>query len=202
MTTSTSATTADRRLGLPTLTGRLQYFVATSIDGFLAADDHGLDWLLQFDFAEFQPRYDAFRTNIGALVMGARTYEFIVAQGIDAWTYGATPCWVMTHGEHPVPDGADVTFVEDDAASVFRAATAAAGDLDVWLVGGGDVAAQFARTGLIDDLVVTIVPVLLGSGKRLHPDVSVLEPMHLVDTHRFASGAIELRYEVHPQRAS
>ena len=71
---------------------------------------------------------------------------------------------------------------------------AAAGS-DVWLVGGGDVAAQFARLGLVDELIVTMVPVLLGSGMRLHPDVAVTTPLRLVDTHRFASGAVELAFE-------
>ena len=173
---------------------RTQYYAATSIDGFIADDQHGLDWLTQFEFAQFQERYDRFIADVGAIVMGARSYEFIVGMGDDAWTYGDTPCWVMTHREHSVPPGADVQFFAGDVRDVHRSAIEAASGSNVWLLGGGDVAAQFAQHGLIDELILTIVPVLLGSGKRLHPDVAVTTPLRLVDTHRFDNGAIELRY--------
>lgn len=175
---------------------RTQYFAATSIDGFIADDDHGLDWLLQFDFAEFQPRYDAFFADVGAIVMGARSYEFIVSGGDAAWTYADTPCWVLSHRELPVPDGASVTFARGDVAEVQAAAVAAAAGRNVWLLGGGDVAAQYARLGLIDELIVTVVPVLLGSGKSLLPGVAVTKPLEARDVHVFDSGAIEVRYSL------
>jgi dihydrofolate reductase len=179
------------------MTSRLKYFAATSIDGFLADDRHGLDWLMQFDFAEFQERYDAFLSGIGAIVMGARSYEFILAQGPEAWTYGDMPCWVLTHRDQPVPPGANVHFSAGDVQATYDAAAAAARDRDVWLLGGGDVAAQFAQLDLIDDLIVTVMPILLGSGMRLHPDVAITEPLRLVETHQFASGAMELTYRMH-----
>lgn len=173
-----------------------QYFAATSIDGFLADDDHSLDWLMQFDFAEFQPRYDAFFAQVGAIIMGARTYEFIVGNGADAWTYGDIPCWVLTHGALPQPPraGARVTMVGTGVRDVHAAAVDAAGERNVWVLGGGDVAAQLATHHLIDELIVTVVPVLLGSGKRLHPDVAVTTPLSLTESHQFPSGAVELRY--------
>lgn len=178
------------------MTTRTQYYAATSIDGFLADAEHGLDWLLQFDFAEFQARYDAFFARVGAIVMGARTYEFILGQGDEAWTYGDLPCWVLSHREQPVPAAADVRFFAGDAREAHAAAVAAAAGGNVWVLGGGDVAAQLARHELIDDLIVTIVPVLLGSGMPLHPGVAVTRPLRLVDTHRFDSGAIELVYDL------
>jgi dihydrofolate reductase len=176
---------------------RTQYFAATSIDGFLAAEDDGLEWLLQFDFAQFQGRYDEFVAGIGSIVMGARSYEFIVASGDEtAWPYGDTPCFVLAHHDHPIPVGANVTFVHGDIQAAHRSAIEAAAGRNVWLLGGGDVAAQLATRGLIDDLIVTVVPVVLGSGKQLLPGVELTEPLRLVDTHRFASGAVELRYSL------
>lgn len=175
---------------------RTQYYAATSVDGFLADDEHGLDWLLQFDFAEFQQRYAAFVAQVGAIIMGARSYEFILGQGDSAWTYGDTPCWVLTHHEHPVPAGADVRFAAGDVRVAHSAAVEATRDRNVWLVGGGDVAAQLARHELIDDLLLTVMPVLLGSGMRLHPDVAVTTPLELVDVHRYDSGAIEVTYRM------
>lgn len=183
------------------MASRTQYFAATSIDGFLADDEHGIDWLLQFDFAEFRERYDAFLTHTGAILMGARSYEFLLSQGDAAWTYGDLPCFVLSHQTFDVPHGADVQFVRGDVRVVHADAVAAAGGKNLWLLGGGDVAAQLSRLRLIDDLILTVVPVLLGRGKRLHPDVAVTAPLHLVDVHRFASGAIELTYEMWSNRS-
>jgi dihydrofolate reductase len=178
------------------MAGRTQYFVASSIDGFIAANDDGLDWLLQFDFAEFQARYDEFFAGVGAIVMGARTYEFLLAGGADAWTYADTPCWVLTHREYSTPGGANVTFLAGDAHAAHAAPLRAAGDRNVWVLGGGDVAAQLVAADLVDELILTIVPILLGSGKQLVPGISNTHSHRLLDLHRYESGAVELRYEL------
>lgn len=175
------------------MTSRTQYYAATSLDGFLADDDHGIDWLMQFGFEEFQERYDAFMANVGAIVMGARTYDFVIAQN-EPWGYATTPTFVVTHGSYAAPDDADVRYVSGDVREVHAAASAAAGDRNVWMMGGGDLAAQFTEHDLIDELVITLMPVLLGSGKPLHPGVAVTTPFRLTNTHAYASGAIELAY--------
>ena len=94
-----------------------QYFVASSLDGFIATRDDNLDWLLQFDgFAGGQESYDAFMADVGCIVMGGDTYAWLRKHEPDNWPYPATPCWVFTHHEHSVPKGADVTFVRGPVA--------------------------------------------------------------------------------------
>lgn len=73
---------------------------------------------------------------------------------------------------------------------------AAAGERDLWVVGGGNVASQFADKGLLDELLVTIVPVVLGEGKPLFDRRLPGAPMQLTGTRAFDSGMVEVRYEI------
>ncbi|MGG7510136.1 dihydrofolate reductase family protein [Plantibacter sp. YIM 135249] len=177
------------------MTNRI-YSVASSIDGFIATPEDDLDWLLRFGFEEFQEHYDAFFARIGALVMGSATYEFIRASGPDAWSYGELPVWVLTTRELEAIEGANVTFVEGDVGGLLARIDASAGGKDVWIVGGGPVAAQFAAAAALDELWLTVMPVVLGEGKPLLPLREIDDAYRLVGTTPFPSGAVELRYAI------
>ncbi|GAA4810061.1 dihydrofolate reductase family protein [Nocardioides caeni] len=151
---------------------RTVYYTATTLDGFLADPDDSLAWLMRQDLDEEGPQnYGAFIAGIGALVMGSTTYEWVLdhlgATG-EAWSY-AQPTWVMTTRELAVPEGADVRFARGDVRDLQAELAAAAGDLDVWVVGGGDLAGQYADAGLLDEVIVSIAPVVLGAGRPLLP---------------------------------
>src|SRR5512139_3547163 len=161
----------------PTMT-RTQYYVAASLDGYIADADGRLDWLFQFDGAEgVKEHYERFMSEVGALVMGARTYDFVLAQG-GAWAYAGLPTWVFTHRELPVPPGADVRFTTEDVRAVHARTVEAAHGRNVWMIGGGDLAAQCLAHGLLDELHLGIAPVFLGAGAPLLP-ASVRTPLVL-----------------------
>lgn len=141
----------------------LVYYVAQSLDGFVADRDDALDWLLQFGFDTFQQHYDEFFAGVGAIIMGASTYRWLAATG-EAWPYPGLPCWVLTHRTLPPMGGAEGVITATDVPAVARAARAAAGDRSVWVVGGGQTAAQFAEHGELDELRVTVMPITLGDG--------------------------------------
>jgi len=174
----------------------VQYYVASSLDGFIADAEGGLTWLTQFGFDSFQSGYDVFLGGVGALVMGARTYEFILGEGDDAWQYGERPAWVVTSRELPSLPGARVTFT-DDVTGALQDAREAAGDRNVWVVGGGAVAAQLADLELIDELHLTYVPVVLGSGTPLLPLTQPTRPLALLGSTVFENGAVEVVYSYH-----
>jgi dihydrofolate reductase len=171
-----------------------QYYVAATVDGFIADDDDRIDWLLDFGFEEFAAHFDAFMSGVGAIVMGSATYEYILGEGPSAWEYGALPTWVLTSRSLPGIEGASIEIGALDVAEAHARATAAAGGKNVWVVGGGAVAAQFADAGLLDQMLVTIVPVFLGTGKRLLPLASGPKRVRLEGTTTFPSGSIELVY--------
>ena len=83
--------------------------------------------------------------------------------------YGDRPGWVFTHRSLPAVPGVDLRFVSGDVAASYDAMAAAAGDRDVWVVGGGDLVGQFDDAGLLDEVVAGICPVTLGAGAPLLP---------------------------------
>lgn len=146
------------------------YYTATTLDGFIADAQDSLDWLLsQPQDEDGAMGYDDFVQDVGAIVMGRTTYEWVRdhldSEG-ESWSYDM-PAWVMTHADLPMIQGADVRFARGDVREVHTAMVEAAGGKDLWVVGGGDLAAQFAAAGLLDELVLSIAPVTLGSGRPL-----------------------------------
>lgn len=168
------------------------YFTATSLDGFIATREHSLDWLLKQDFDENGPMaYPGFIERIGALAMGASTYEWVMRHDDGAWGY-EQPTWVFTHRDLVVPEGADVRVTHADVRDVHAAMTTAADGNDLWIVGGGDLAGQFADAGLLDEVWLQYAPVTLGGGAPVLPRDLDLELVDVARNRAFMCG----RYRV------
>lgn len=180
---------------------KTQYYTASSLDGFIATPEDSLDWLFQLgDVAETS--YPAFIQNVGALAMGATTYEWMLrhAVGPDAeprepWPYHQ-PTWVFTNRTLPLVNGADIRFVRGDVRPVHKAMVDAAGGKNLWIVGGGNLAGQFHDAGLLDELFVQIGSVTLGAGKPLLPRTITTPPLELVSVKAVGAGFAELHYVV------
>ncbi|MGR2751591.1 dihydrofolate reductase family protein [Agromyces arachidis] len=173
---------------------RIQYYVASTLDGFIADEHDDLAWLLQFGMADFTDHYERFVAEVGALVLGATTYEWVLREG-GGWPYGSLPTWVLTHRDLPVPAGADIRFASGDIVPVADAASAAAAGRNVWLIGGGPVAARFLEAGRLDEILVTYMPVALGRGRPLLPVGAVTPPLRLTGVTRLGD-AVEHVYRV------
>jgi dihydrofolate reductase len=146
------------------------YLVASSLDGFIADQHDDLSWLLSMPGGDDDANpYPAFIEDVGALAMGATTYEWIRRHHPDEWAYDALPTWVFTHRRLTPIEGADLRFTSDPVTSVHAAMVAAAGGRNVWLVGGGELVGQFLDHDLLDELWVSITPVTLGAGAPLLP---------------------------------
>jgi dihydrofolate reductase len=148
---------------------RTQYYTAATLDGFIADPENSLEWLFKIKRDEHGPMsYEDFIAEVGALAMGSTTYEWIIDHESAKWPYDL-PSWVFTHRELTVVPNAQVEFVSGDVAPVHEEMVRAAGGKNVWIVGGGDLAGQFAEAGLLDEVIVTIAPVTLGAGAPLLP---------------------------------
>jgi dihydrofolate reductase len=192
---------------------RTQYYCAASLDGYIAEADDSLGWLFNYegsfeaDGAEPGPMgeggaYEAFYGGVGALVSGAITYEFVLDHLAEdgEWPYAGKPWWVLSSRELPVPEreGVDVRIADAQVADLYDEMVAAAGERTLWVVGGGNVASQFAEAGLLDEVLVTVVPVVLGEGKPLFDRRLPGGPMRLTGTRVFTTGMVELRYSLAP----
>lgn len=178
---------------------RTVFYTATTLDGFIATDDHSLDWLMTREPGTDGPLdYAAFIKGVGALCMGANTYEWVFRYSHDAagaatepWTYDQ-PCWVFSHHERSAWPGADLRTTAAPVPEVHAEMVAAADGRDIWVVGGGDLAGQFLDHGLLDEVIVNIAPVTLGSGKPLLPRRAELRCLESMPSGEF----IAARYEV------
>jgi dihydrofolate reductase len=122
-------------------------------------------------------------------VMGATTYEQVL--GFGEWPYPGKPSYVLT--TRPlVSDRSDITFIHtlDTALAEIQHR----GFNRVWIVGGSKLASLFMQHRLIDDYIVSLIPIILGSGISLYSAVPEQQLM-LIDTKRYASGALELWYQ-------
>lgn len=178
------------------------YYAATSIDGYIADADNSLSWLFQFgDIEGTGAEMDEFMAGVGALVMGSTTYAWLYDElklGEDpaAWPY-PQPTWIFTHRDLPQIPGADLHFVSGDVVPVHQQMTEAAAGKNLWVVGGGELAGLFHDAGLLDELVLSIAAVTLGSGAPLLPRRITTPPLRLVEVRQYPGQSfVTLRYLV------
>lgn len=180
---------------------KTQYYTATSLDGFIATEDDSLDWL--FPLSDLNASsYPAFIAEVGALAMGSTTYEWmlrnaeaVIAETGSPWPY-TQPAWIFTSRQLPTIPGADIRFVSGDVSAVHVEMRAAAGDKNIWIVGGGDLAGQFHDSGLLDELIVQVGSVTLGKGRPLFPRRVLSPVLRLAAVRQMGASMVELRYEV------
>ena len=186
---------------------RAIYYTATTLDGYLADADDSLDWLFRQDQDHAGAlNYAAFIDTIGAIVMGSTTYRWILdhraaveAEVGKAWPY-AMPCFVMTTRELAALPGEDIRFVRGDPRAVHALLDEAAGDKDIWVVGGGDLAGQFADHGLLDEVIVYLAPVTLGAGRPLLPRRLDLELLEATQNRAFIAARYRVLGRLHEDR--
>lgn len=147
---------------------RVRVYLGCSLDGCIAGPDHDITFLNEVEPEPGAPEalgFVEFMDDIGALLMGRRTYQ--VPLDHDAWFYGDRPVLVATHGELPAaPQGGHAYAVQGPIEDLVEQAKQAAGGKDVYL-DGGDVVRQGLDAGLVDELCLTFLPVVLGRGIRL-----------------------------------
>ena len=167
-------------------------FVGTSVDGFIARRDGGLDWLP----ADGEPHgYDEFIASVDAIVIGRKTFETVLGFG-GAWPYGRKRVVVLS--SRPVDLSAVVGGVVEQmggSPEEIVAGLAASGARHLY-VDGGETIQRFLRAGLVDRLVITRVPVLIGEGIPLFGSLPHDVRLRHVATRAFPSGLVQSEYEV------
>jgi dihydrofolate reductase len=173
-----------------------QYLVASSLDGFIADEADNLDWLMTMPGGDEDTNpYPAYLASVGALAMGATTYQWLLDHDDGPWPY-SQPCWVFTHRSFAPRTDGDVRFTSAAAPEIHAEMTDACGDRNLWLVGGGDLVGQFLDHDLVDELIVSITPVLLGAGRPLLPRRRT-EPMRLLSCTPARAGTfVHLHYSL------
>lgn len=185
---------------------KTQYYTATSLDGFIATEDDSLDWLFPLGDVNGST-YPAFIAEVGALAMGSATYEWmlrnadkVAAEVGSPWPY-TQPAWIFTSRELPTISGADIRFAHGDVRPIHSRMREAAGDKNIWIVGGGDLAGQFHDAGLLDELIIQIGAATLGRGKPLFPRRVLSPSLTLTSVQQMGSSMVEMRYTIRKNTA-
>ncbi len=167
---------------------RVKYFVAMSLDGFIAGPEGEVDWLLMDQDYGMKEFY----TSIDTVLMGRKTYEFGLSHG--ASSYPGVTNIVFSHtlraSEYP-----EITVVTADAGETIEGLRNEEGK-DIWLVGGGQIFRAALRAGCVDDVIVAVHPILLGEGIPLLPTMPQATHLELTDTKPYETGLVTLSYRV------
>lgn len=172
--------------------GKVRVYIATSLDGFIAGPNDELDWLPNPSADAALPDgvlgFDAFMREIGAMVMGRRTFD--VVRELGPWFYGETPVLVPTH--RPLEGGPpSVRAVTGDIGDVLDHALALAAGRDVYVDGGATIRAAL-DAGRVDDLVITVVPTLLGAGRPLFAGLTRRHALEVLSHRDYGGGMVQV----------
>lgn len=183
--------------------GKILFDAATTINGWIADEHNSLSWLFAVDGGE-QPDEGLLPAHATVLVEGSTTYEWLLAESDilahpEKWTefHGDRPAFVFTNRKLPVPTGADIRFLSGSVADALPAIRDAAGDGDIWVVGGGDLAGQFLDAGALDEIALSIAPVALTGGAPLFPRRIESDRLRLISAAKVGQFA-RLVYAVTP----
>lgn len=175
---------------------RCAVFIATSLDGFIARADGGIDWLHD-TYGDPGPEpvdmgYDGFMSTIDTLVMGRNTFETVL--GFDGWPYGDTPVAVLSSSLTQLPEGVPATVsLSSETPKEIAARLAAEGKQHLYIDGGVTIQ-RFLDAGLIDEMTITTLPILLGTGIPLFAGTQSDIRFEHVSTRAFRSGLVQSVY--------
>lgn len=181
------------------MTKKVSLYIAASLDGFIARPDGAVDWLPMPVIGSEDYGYAAFLDATDTLVMGRKTYEQLPSFG--PWPYGGRRCVVFsatrggTRDEH-------AEFLDCDIAACVRELKKEPGAGVIWLVGGAEVIAACLAGGVVDEIILTTVPVLLGEGIRLFPETDWATRLSLRQVQAYSDGLVQHTYALAPVAAA
>jgi dihydrofolate reductase len=171
---------------------RLRYSVAMSLDGFIAAEDGGYDWIPMDDEIDF----GAYVAKIDTYVMGRHTYELVQSQPDTDFGWADKAKYVVSTTLDPAAVAEDFTLVAEGVEDFLRDLKTHDGK-DIWLFGGGVLFRSLLEAGLVDRVEVGVIPVLLGSGIPLLPGLDGIARLELHSVEEFPkSGIVLMKYDV------
>ncbi|HBN9972192.1 TPA: dihydrofolate reductase [Pseudomonas aeruginosa] len=169
----------------------LIYYVATSLDGFIARPDGSVDWLDRFAVGGNDHGYNGFYQGIDGLLMGRGTYDIV--RGFGDWPYPGKPCQVLTR--NPRESAVEGVELRHGTPQEGLARLGEQGCRRVWLAGGGSLAGSCLAAGLLDEVIVSVIPQLLGAGIPLFAG-GCERRLQLLEQHGYNSGIVQMRYQV------
>lgn len=168
---------------------KLVLFIATSLDGYIATETESLDWLFNVE-GEGDNGYSEFYETVDTIIMGKKTYDWVIKNIEGDFPYKNKECYVFTRS--PIMDTENVKFVNKDIGSFTNSLKDQEGK-NIWIVGGGDLLHSFIKEKLVDEFILTVAPTIIGKGIRLFKEANHQFELSLKGTRRF-NQFVELHY--------
>ena len=172
----------------------IKLFIATTIDGFIAREGGSLDWLEEMPNPEgLDYGYGDFIADIDVVVMGRTTYEEILGFGVD-WPYTNCDSFVVTSDKNykvktdktEVLNCIDITIIDKIKSNSKK---------NIWIIGGGKLISEFINLSLVDEMTLSLIPIILGKGIKLFTNNPSESNFQLLDVKSFNTGIVNLRYK-------
>ncbi len=164
-------------------------FIATSLDGYIATKDESLDWLFRVE-GEGDNGYSEFYDTVDTIIMGRRTYDWIVNVEGDNFPYKNKKCYVFSQTPQETND--KVEFLHCDIGTFINEIKQEEGN-NIWLVGGGELIYHVLKDNLVDEFIITVAPQIIGSGIPLFKNSAVELELQLKSVRTF-NQFVELHY--------
>lgn len=172
-----------------TIFRKIVLYIATSLDGYIARENGDIDWLSAVEAPDEDYGYKEFLASVDTLIMGRKTYEQVLT--FTRFPYPEKKCYVFSKNVKPNDEYAE--FWNGGAADLLSRIRNREG-LNIWLVGGAEIVREFLHKDLIDEYIISILPILLGGGIALFQSGGREIPLRLRDATAFPSGLVQLFY--------
>lgn len=165
-------------------------YIAVSLDGYIATEDDSLDWLFKVE-GEGDAGYAEFMETIDTVVMGRRTYDWVMEMEKDEYPYTGLKSYIFSRSV-PASVSGDIEFTNTEVP-IFAEILKNQPGKDIWVIGGSELLADFVEAGLIDEFIISIAPVIIGKGIPLFRKSDLMTEFKLKEVKRYGEFA-QLHY--------
>ena len=172
---------------------KIKLYIASSLDSLIAGENGSIDWL----FSDADYGYTEFYDSIDTILVGRKTYEQSLT--FEEYPYKGKKVYVFTHSakEQLDKEASDVEYIDKDIPEfVRRLIQQPVSNRDIWLLGGGEIVSQFLNADLVDEIILSVHPIILGKGIPLFNKIEQLIKLRLVKSIPFESGLVQLHYSI------
>jgi dihydrofolate reductase len=166
-------------------------YIGASLDGYIAGPNGEIDWLSMVDREGADYGYNEFYQSVDAVVSGGKTYE--LALSFPEWPHPGKPTFVFTR--RPLKSERDDVFFLSEEVDQAMEKIKAQGFQRVWLLGGGELVRSFLQHGLIDEYIISTIPIILGTGIPLFPPPGPEQKLELISSRQYESGLLQVHYK-------
>jgi dihydrofolate reductase len=172
---------------------KLSLFIATSLDGYIAKPNDDLSFLKLVEKEGEDYGYAAFTSTIDTIIIGRKTYDYVVKEiGSSHYDNGDRDVYVITRTERP--DDGKIKFYTGDLTELVHQLKSKNGK-NIYCDGGAEIINELLKNDLIDEFIISVIPILLGGGTKLFKDGRPEQLLELVTAKTFDTGLTQLHYK-------